>query len=65
MGVYDNLDLNNEDDQKRILRIIGKVKADTIVASPSSFARDMNMPMKIILWLEDNHAYFVLGVEIE
>ena len=62
---YDGLDPTNEDDQKQILREIGKVRANMMVGSPSSLAHDMGMPNEIIKWLDDSFAYFVIGVEIE
>ena len=60
-----NLDMSNEVNQKRVLRLLGKAMANITELSPATLAGAMDLPDHIVTWLEDNHAYFVIEAVVD
>lgn len=61
---YEYLDPTNENDQKYILRKVGEVMADITATDPSDVAGDMGMPERVIDWLNENSAHFIIEARL-
>jgi hypothetical protein len=63
--MFDKMDITDEADQKKVLRKLGEMIANTITQSPADFACLAELPIEILEWLEDNSAYLLIEVRID